>query len=175
MEEQVKSFKKRIEAGDSHAMYELGCCYRDGDYGLPQDHDKAFELLLRAGELGHASAYNNIGKAYFLGEGNVEIDMEKAKHYWGLAAMSGNVNARNNLGISEEKVGNMKRALKHYMIAVKFGSNRSLERIQELYSSKHATKDDCAGALRAYQGYVNSIRSDERDKIAALGNYRYFG
>ena len=144
MEEQVKSFKKRIEAGYSHAMYELGFCYLDGDYGLPQDHDKAFELFVRAGELGHASAYNNIGKAYFLGEG-------------------------------KEKVGNTKRALKHYMIAVKFGSNRSLERIQEFYSSKHATKDDYAGALRAYQGYVNSIRSDERDKIAALGNYRYYG
>ena len=46
--------QKRVETGDSRAMFNLGCSYRDGEDGLPQDYDKAFELFVRAGELGSA-------------------------------------------------------------------------------------------------------------------------
>ena len=46
----------------------------------------------------------------------VERDMKKAKHYWELAAIGGNVRARYNLGCLEENTGKMRIALKHYMI-----------------------------------------------------------
>jgi len=46
----------------------------------------------------------------------VEQDKRKATHYYELAALRGDVTARYNLGLKEEKVGNMDRALKHYML-----------------------------------------------------------
>ena len=74
---------------------------------------------------------------------------------------------RHNLGIDEAKAGNMDRAFKHYLIAVRGGVKESLDYIQDLYTDGHATKEDYTKALRAYQAYLNEIRSDQRDKAAA--------
>ena len=62
-EEIIQSIEKRVEMDDAEAIYNLGCCYNDGIYGVPQNYDKALYLWHRAGELGCASAYNNIGNA----------------------------------------------------------------------------------------------------------------
>ena len=77
--------------------------YYDGKCGLQQDHEKANELWLRAGELGNAMAYQNIADVYSRGEG-VEKDMKKAKHCWELSAMGGDVAARYSLGILDVRV-----------------------------------------------------------------------
>ena len=37
-------YKKRVEMDDAEAIYNLGCYYRDGRRGLPQDLDKALGL-----------------------------------------------------------------------------------------------------------------------------------
>ena len=50
-EEIVKREKIRVEAGDAAAIYNLGIYYAEGDYGFPQDMDKALELWHRAGSL----------------------------------------------------------------------------------------------------------------------------
>ena len=104
LDEYIEQLQKRVELDDAEAIRNLGCYYREGEYGFPQDYDKAFELFVRAGELGHANAYNSIGHAYENGEG-VEIDKKKAKHYFKLAAMCGDVYARYNLGINEQRAG----------------------------------------------------------------------
>ena len=39
--------------------------------------------------------------------------------------------------------------------------------IQKLYKDGHATKDDYAKALKAYQAYISEIKSDQRDAAAA--------
>ena len=54
------------------------------------------------------------------------------------------------------------------MIAVGSGDNDSLKMIQQLYTTGHATKDDYAKALQAYQAYLDEIKSDDRDKAAAF-------
>ena len=147
--------------------------YRNGDEGFPQDYEKAFELFVRAGELGDTKAYCNVGHAYENGHG-VEIDEKKANHYYKLAAIGGNVNSRCNLGNNEQRAGNMDKALKHYMIAAACGHNNSLKKIQKLYANGHATKDDYAKALRAYQAYLAEIKSTQRDKAAAALANRYY-
>ena len=164
---------KRVEVGDAEAIFHLGINYRDGLYGFPQDYDKALELFVRAGDLGHAKAHNNVGYAYDFGEG-VEIDEKKANHYYKLAAIGGNVNSRCNLGNNEQRAGNMDKALKHYMIAAACGHNNSLKKIQKLYANGHATKDDYAKALRAYQAYLAEIKSTQRDAAAAALANRYY-
>jgi len=165
----------RVEANDPFAIYETGNWFRDGKYGLPQDYSKALELWHRAGELGYAKAYCSIGVAYYKGRG-VERDKKKVWYYWESGAMRGDVVARRNLGIfEEEQKGNMSRAIKHYMIAVRGGDSDSLKSIQQLYSIGHVTKDDYAKALQSYQAYLGEIKSDQRDKAAAFDAHnRYY-
>ena len=57
--------------------------------------------------------------------------------------------------------------MKHYMIALGSGSNESLKMIQKLYKEGHATKDDYAKVLKAYQAYISEIKSDQRVAAAA--------
>ena len=166
IEEYNERLQQRVEVGDAEAIFQFGNYYHRGEFGFPQDDVKAFELCVRAGDLGDIKAYNNIGSAYSNGRG-VEIDKKKANHYYKLAAIRGNVNARYNLGLDEEDAGNMNRALKHYMIAAGGGLDNSLKAIQTLYTNGHATKDDYAKALRAYQAYLAEIKSTQRDKAAA--------
>ena len=114
--EAIERAKKRFEVDDDYAVYRIGCCYREGMHGYPQDHNKALELYHRAAELGHATAYCSIGYAYQLGQG-VEVDNKKAMDYYELGAIRGDADARYNLGTTEEEAGNVDRAVKHYMIA----------------------------------------------------------
>ena len=173
-EEANERRKKRVEANDPVAMFNIGCFYRDGSDGFPQDHTKALEHCHRAAGLGYAIAYASIGYAYSCGEG-VEIDKKKANHYYELAAMKGCVMARHNLGNNEVRAGNMDRALKHYMISAKSGHSKSLEKIRDLYLNRHATKDDYTTALRSYQEYLGEIKSVQRDKAAAADeSYQYY-
>jgi len=177
-EESMERDEKRMEAGDAAAMFNLGVYHREGAYGLTQDYTKTLEYFRRASELGYAKAYTSIGIAYQYGKG-VEVDTKKALHYWELGAMKGDVRARYNLGISEEKEqGNFDRALKHYMIAVKDGSLESLKNIKNMHMTGKATKEDYTKALQLYQAYLGEIKSVQRDKAAAAqgdyGDYRYY-
>ena len=172
-EEQVKRTTKRAEANDAVALFNLGCDYQFGRYRLPQDYEMALELWHKAGHLGHAMAYCNIGHCYNRGLG-VEVDEQKAVHYFELAAMRGDVYSRHNLGIIEATSGSLDRALNHYMIAARGGSDESLQEIRNLFSKELATKDDYATALQSYQAYLIEIKSDKRDEAAAAHEeYRY--
>jgi len=167
-EESIERIKKRVKAGDPIAIYMQGDCYFYADVtdGYPQDYTKALELWHQAAELGNAEAFCNIGNAYQYGEG-VDVDRKKAVHYFELAAMGGDEVARNNLGVDEEREGNIDRALKHYMIAVGCGNSDSLNTIKGLYSYGRATKEDYTTALQAYQVYLDEIKSKQRDEAAA--------
>ena len=171
----MERYKKRIDIGDdSTALRNLGCRYRDGEFGLPQSHDKALELWHQAAELGDSTAHFNIGNAYIYGRGVAE-DIKKAIHYFELAAMGGNAGARHALGVFEGLDGNHYRAIKHWVIAAGGGDHDSLKAMQGMYTDGHATKDDFETALRSYQAYLDEIRSVQRDEAAAAqGDYTYY-
>jgi len=170
----IQQIMKRVDAGDAEAINNLGFYYSQGMYGLPRDFDKALELRLQAAELGHKNAYYNIGNAYLCGRG-VDEDMMKAIHYWELAAMKGDAVARHILGAVEERVGNKERALKHFMLAEKEdGYSDSLKEVQDFYSKGYVSKDVYIEALRAYQKYLNEVKSSQRDEAAAAReDYKY--
>ena len=96
----VKRTKKLNKADHAYAFYVLAGYYADGECGMPQDFAKANELWLRAGELGCAEAYYDLGNSYYDGLG-VEVDKKKAKHFYELSAKSGSAAARHNLGYME--------------------------------------------------------------------------
>jgi len=162
----MKSVMKRVEANDPVALMKHGTSYSERMYGFPRDYGKALELWHRAGELGDAEAYGSIGDAYENGRG-VEVDEKKATYYYELAAMKGCTQSRYNLAIEEENAGNMDRALKHLMIAVRSGSSDSLNNIKELYEDGAETKEVYMRALQSYQEYLGEIISPQRDKAAA--------
>ena len=97
----MKRVQKRVDAGDSRAMSNLGNHY--------------FELWHRAAELGYSPAYFSIGVAYQDGRG-VKMDEKMADHYYELAAIGGSVLARHNLAVIEENSGNMNRLSQGYVI-----------------------------------------------------------
>ena len=68
-EEEIKRTKKLVDKGNAEAFNMLGGCYAQGIMGIPQDHRKANELMLKAGELGCAEAYLHLGLAYNNGRG----------------------------------------------------------------------------------------------------------
>ena len=173
-DEQIKRVKKLVDAGNADAIFQLGGYYADGSRGLPQDQGKANELWLKAGELGCAYAYYNVGCAYDNGDG-VEIDKKKAKHYWELAAMNGSVEARHNLGCKEGQAGNRQRAYKHFLIATRAGSNLSLDVVKKGYMHGHVTKEEYATTLREYQKSQDEMTSDARDKALTARNQRMGG
>ena len=92
--------KKLVRAGDPIAIYNTGNYYREGTCGYPRDYNKSLEMYHRSVELGFTEAYHNIGNAYYYGRA-VEVDKQKANHYYKLAAMGGCETARHSLGNNE--------------------------------------------------------------------------
>ena len=137
----------------------------------PPNQSTSLELWHRSSV---AEAYCNIGFAYKTGEG-VEVDPKNAKHYYELAAMRGSSPARHNLGNDEVRAGKWKRAIKHYMIAVRGGDSDSLKNIKQLFSHGYASKEDYTKALQVYQEDLGEIKSSQRDKAAAFSDrYCYY-
>ena len=165
--ELIERMKERAGGDDSVAIYNLGCYYRDGGMGLRQNNNKANKLWIRAGELGYAAAYNNVGNSYRNGRG-VERDVGKARYYFELAAMGGDVKARHNLGVLEKREGNMNRAVKHFAISAGAGDDESLTAIRKYFLNGHATKDDFEMALRVHKEAADEMKSDQREAAASF-------
>jgi TPR repeat protein len=162
----IERKKKRVEANDALAMVSLGGVYQFGTMGLRQDNAKALELYHKSAKLGNNIARYNLSVCYHKG-GIVEKDTRKATYHRQLAAMAGNVKARNNLGCDEYNAGNMDRAYKHWMISANDGYDVAMKEIQEGYKSGFVTKDDYEKTTRAYGNSIDEMKSDDREKYAA--------
>ena len=81
-----------------------------------------------------------------------------------LAAIGGNEVARHNLGLCDYYARNIDRAMKHFMIGAKSGSDRSLKKVGEGYKKGCITKDEYASTLRIYQQTVDQMKSVSREK-----------
>ena len=161
--ERIKRIMKLMESGNARAFYNLASYYANGDGGMPQDFAKTNELWLKAGELGCSEAYCNLAFSYANGRG-VEMDKKKAKQYWELAAVNGDVYARHNLGSLEVEAGNIDRAMKYFLLAAKAGYKKSLGCVKTGFMQGDVTKDEYANTLRAYQHQHDEMKSDTRDK-----------
>ena len=155
----------KMDKGNGDGFFQLAGHYYDGDFGLPRDHQKANELYLKAGELGCARGYYNLGHSYHEGTG-VEADKKKAKYYMELAAIGGSIDAMHNLGCEEFDEGNFDRAYKHFIIAAKAGSKESLVTVRDGFTKGGITKDEYEDTLRAYHERRMEMKSDTRDKAA---------
>ena len=153
---------KRVKANDPAAMYEVGGKrYKEGD------HDGAVEYWAKAAELGNARAHYNLSCLYCKGESVVK-DVEKEVYHLEEAAIGCHPEARHNLGVEEWNNGRFERARKPYIIASNLGWHNSLKCVKDLYVNGHASKEDYADAMRAYQAAVEEAKSAEREKAEAF-------
>jgi TPR repeat protein len=158
--------RKRADANDPWAMYNLGCAYFDGNI-VPQDDKKAVELWMRAGELGCALAHNKVAIAYHDGCG-VEVDMTQAVHHYKQAAIGGIAEARHELGCLVQKSGDKKTAVRHWLISAGDGNEFSLAMIKDCYRRGLVTKDKFERALRDNNNANDEMKSDEREAAGAI-------
>ena len=140
-EEQYNRMEMLAERGNSYAFNALAGYYENGSRGMPQDLEMAYDLWLKAGELGCGEAYDNLGINYENGIG-VAIDTKKAKPMF--AAMNGSVRARFKLGGLEFKAGNIRRGIKHSILTAKAGHDCALENVKRAYMQGIVTKDEFA-------------------------------
>ena len=166
-EEGIERIRKLMDNGNEDAYHQLACYYTDGIRGVPQDRAKANELLLKAGELGCAEANSRLGYSYDTGAG-VERNEKKAKHFYELAAMKGDVQARYNLGHMEIETSNYQRAMKHFMIAARAGHPGSLDLVKQGFTKGFVTKEEYESTLRAYHERQTETKSDMRAASIAL-------
>jgi len=164
-EEERKRWKKRVKKNDPVAMYVMGRMrHLEGDY------DTAIKYWTRAAELGDAMAHHVLSVAYYDGKG-VEQNKEKFIYHSEQAAIAGHPEARHNIGIEEWNNDRFDRAKKHFIIAANLGCHESLRQVMELCADGHASKEDYANALRAYQVAVDAMASKERgeaEKVLAI-------
>ncbi len=153
-----KNVMNRIKKNDPVAMREMGVRrYCEGVY------DTAFEYLSMSAGLGDAMAHYCLSIMYGNAEG-VEKDKNKEYYHSVQAAMRGHPTARHNLGIMASNIGRYDSAAKHYIIAANLGLKESLKPIKELYADGHASKEDYADALRAYQAATDATKSQQREE-----------
>eukprot|EP00985_Skeletonema_marinoi_P002915 scaffold1192_cov80-Skeletonema_marinoi.AAC.5 len=156
-EEADKRRMKRIEANDPAAMSHKGIeQYKKGDY------QSSFKWYSKAAELGDVEAHVRLGLMYRNGDG-VEKDRGKEMYHLEEAAIGGHPTARCNLGYHEWKNGDMKRAVKHYIIAAAQGQDESTKLLMFAFKEGYVNKDDLAAALRAHQAAVDATKSPQRE------------
>jgi tetratricopeptide (TPR) repeat protein len=160
-EEADKRMMKRVKKNDPAAMCHMGeTHFNKGDY------ECAFEYWTKAAELGNAGAHYNLSNLYYNGIG-VEKDMKKAVYHSEQAAIGGHPIARHNIGVCELNNDRFERAKKHFIIAANLEYHDSLNELMTLYANGHASKEEYANALRAYQVAVEATKSLQRDVAEA--------
>jgi len=156
--------KKRMKLNDVDAFHELGTMYLDEQMRLSKKvTKKTLKMWHKAAELGSCKSHHDLSIIYS-NRDEVEKHKEKATYHLKLAAMGGHEYARYKLGMIEYHLGNMDRAMKHFMIAARCGYEDSLKKVGKGYKHGLVTKDDYAKTLRAYQNISNDMKSEQRTK-----------
>ena len=168
--EGVENLKKRMAVNDGEAFHQLASAYQVGELGLRRDLDKALELWLRGAELGHTTSQFKVGNHFHYGD-VVEQNVDKAKHYFQLAAIAGHVKARHNVGCLEQKSGDLKRACRHWIISASAGHDGSLHNLRVGFIEGIITKSEYEKALRAHKESNDAMKGEHREIDRPPGEY----
>ena len=163
-EEHNKKRMERIKKNCTVAMVQMGKMRRnEGDYKY------AFRYFTNAAALGDASAHFELAVMYENGQG-VKKDTKKEIYHLEEAAIASDPSARHNLGVREWENGRFEIAKKHFIIAANLGLHDSLDNLKHIYAIGHASKEEYANALRAYQAAVEATKSPEREEAEVIRN-----
>lgn len=154
-------YQIEIDAGNHHAMNNLGAHYYSGARGFAQSFEKAVELYQMAALNGNLQAQENLGYCYYYGR-DMDVDYEKAFHYFALGAFAGQL-------VSLYKIGDMYRN-GYYVRKNEGEAFRIYTRCLALMTD--ADRDAVAGPVRLRLGdmYLNGTGTAQNAE-AALFNY----
>ncbi len=79
-EESIESLKKKAQAGNAEAQFNLGLMYSTG-IGVPENDVEAVKWYRRAAEQGHAESQFELGEMYYYGRDVPHSYVEAAKWY----------------------------------------------------------------------------------------------
>ena len=166
-EEYDRNLMNRITASNENdpvALLHMGTRhYKQSNY------KSALEYWSMAASLGNAAAHFHLSILHQEGkEGVVEKDNVKALFHLEESAIAGHPDARCNLGQYEWMNQRFDRAVLHWMIAARLGSDNSIQALKKCYTNGSISKEDFASALRAYQDAVARTKSPQREKAEAL-------
>ncbi len=149
--------KKRAESNCPVALRWMGdVYYTKGDYG------SAFQYYTKAAGLNNAQAHYELSHMYYDGRG-VEKDTKMENYHLEEAAIGGHPEARYNLGVNAGKIGNIKRAVKHHIIAASLGDGDAVSVLKKGCRVGQISKEDFAAALRAHQAAIDATKSPQRE------------
>jgi TPR repeat protein len=160
--EDIAALRKRAEAGDAVAQYNLGVCYVDGN-GVPQNMIEAVKWYLKAAEQGNANAQFNLGCCYCNGDGVLKDPTEAVK-WWRKAAEAGDASAQFNLGVcyvdGNGMPKNMAEGVKWYRKAAEQGNADAQHNLGVCYTEGMGAPKDMVEAAKwsrkaAEQGNAN--------------------
>ena len=113
--------KRKAEAGDARAQYQLGWMYSIG-HGVILSDIETVKWWRLAAEQGNAMAQYGLGHMYFYGKG-ISQSTTEALRWWRLAAEAGNAEAQYDLGYMYQNGNgvskNDEEAVKWYRMAAK--------------------------------------------------------
>ena len=162
-EEYDRNLMNRINvSNDPVALLHMGTRhYKESNY------KSALEYWSKAAALGNAAAHFHLSILHREGKG-VEKDHTKVLYHLEESAIAGHPDARCNLGQYEWTNQRFERAVMHWVIAARLGSDNSIQALKKCYTSGNISKEDFASALRAYQDAVARTKSPQREKAEAL-------
>lgn len=99
--ESVDELRKKAEAGDATAQFNLGLMYAIGD-GVPPDMTEAVKWFRKSAEQGNAIAQSTLGERYAFGDG-VPKDSAEAVKWYRKSADQGDASAQFSLGVMYAK------------------------------------------------------------------------
>ena len=161
----------RAEAGDTHAMVDLGMRYVYGR-GVPKNYPRAVSWLLKAANEGDSTGMNNLGVMYANGFG-VPKDYQEAVSWYRKAADAGYVPAMANLGSMYEK-GNgfakdSQQAVRWYQRAAQAGSISAMYDLGAMYESGEGVGKDRQQAVAWYRKAAVLGEPHAKDSLNRLG------
>ena len=163
--EYIDRLNSGVKRNDANSMHVLGIHYREGDT-VKKDLTKAMVLFREASKLGCAGAYYNWGSLTW-DVATQNEDKLNAIHCFNFGAIGGNLDARRIVANLEANIGNYERAYKHYLLGAKAGDEQCLKKVKTGFVEGYVTKDEYAGALRAYQKQHDETKSALRDEAVA--------
>ncbi|KAL7535657.1 hypothetical protein ACHAWF_005227 [Thalassiosira exigua] len=157
-EEFLALCQKRVDLNDPVITFYMGTCYEHGWNNCPRDDKRAFELLIRAAELGSARGCFKFARIF-----NRNGDKSKNRYYLEKATKLGFAQARYYLGCLERDEGNIMLGLRHWKIAAAMGYQDALADVLRCYRQGMMSKAEFESILRSSQRAHEDEWSQERE------------
>ena len=182
--EHVRWLEARALKNDCNALATLGGAFMKGKCELPKDDLKALDYFvkavehgspeacgsIKAVELGSSEACTHIGDFYRHGNG-VAANKERARFFYRVGALRGNIISRHNIGNFEYQSGSHEIGIRHWKIAAEGGSQPSLDMLKQIYNAngklpgKEFISKECMDSIyRVCHAFQKEVKSEEREK-----------